>query len=176
MVGETHYREQGRPQQDISPVSPPVPGASVHTLPVTPGKTFFPNLKQFPVTAGAAFTLDTTLSAPAAADHAGYVTVIFLDAAGKGMSRENLWFTPSVQPLGRAMTDARGAFSLGCPQMSLRPGRRFAPSGRAAHRFGRPWPFCRGHRLRCEQLGPPSRIVEDRHARARNGQGGSAAS
>jgi hypothetical protein len=34
-------------------------------LPVVPGKSFFPNLKQFPVTPGAAYTLDTSLSAPA---------------------------------------------------------------------------------------------------------------
>jgi hypothetical protein len=96
---------------------------SVHTLPVAPGKTFAPNLKQFPVTAGAAYTLGTSLSAPAAADHAGYVTIIFLDAAGKGMSRENLWLTPSVQSLGRAITDARGGFSLRLPDnvASARP-------------------------------------------------------
>jgi hypothetical protein len=132
MVGEIHYREQGRPQQDISPA----PGASVHTLPVTPGKTFYPNLKQFPVTAGAAFTLDTTLSAPAAADHAGYVTVIFLDAADKGLIRENLWFTPSVEPLGRAMTDARGAFSLRLPAnvASARPEIRAESAGTASFR------------------------------------------
>jgi hypothetical protein len=134
MVGEIHYREQGKPRQDISPVR----GAptSVHTLPVVPGKTFFPNLKQFPVTPGAAYTLDTTLSAPAAADHAGYVTLIFLDAAGKGMSRENLWFTPSIQPLGRAMTDARGAFSLRLPAnvAAARPEIRAEWSGSASLR------------------------------------------
>jgi hypothetical protein len=56
---------------------PPAQGArmSVHTLPVVPGKTSFANLKQFPVTAGAAYTLDTSLSAPATAEHAGYVTI-----------------------------------------------------------------------------------------------------
>jgi hypothetical protein len=138
MVGGIHYREQGKPQQDISPVNPPIQGApmSVHTLPVVPGKTFFPNLKQFPVMPGAAYTLDTTLSAPAAADHAGYVTIIFLDAAGKGMSRENLWFTPSIQPLGRAITDARGAFSLRLPEnvASARPEIRAEWAGSASLR------------------------------------------
>jgi hypothetical protein len=136
MVGGIHYREQGKPPQDISPITPPVQGASVHTLPVVPGKTFFPNLKQFPVTPGAAYTLDTSLSAPAAADHAGYVTVIFLDAAGKGLSRENLWFAPSVQPLGRAMTDARGAFSLRLPDnvASARPDIRAGWAGTASFR------------------------------------------
>jgi hypothetical protein len=136
LVGGIHYRERGKPPQDISPVNPPVQGASVHTLPVTPGKIFAPNLKQFAVTPGAAYTLDTSLSAPAAADHAGYVTVIFLDAAGKGMSRENLWFTPSVQPLGRAMTDARGAFSLRLPAnvASARPEIRAEWAGSASLR------------------------------------------
>jgi hypothetical protein len=77
MVGGIHYREQGKPQQDIWAVPPPAQGArmSVHTLPVVPGKTSFANLKQFPVTAGAAYTLDTSLSAPATAEHAGYVTI-----------------------------------------------------------------------------------------------------
>jgi hypothetical protein len=138
---------------DADPVNPPVQGAAMgaYTLAAAPGKTFAPNLKQFPVTPGAAYTLDTSLSAPAAADHAGYVTVIFLDAAGKGMSRENLWFRrPSNLWDGRRQTLAAPS-ACGCPQMLLRPGRRFAPSGRAAHRFDRPWPFCRGHRLRCEQ-------------------------
>jgi hypothetical protein len=136
MVGGIHFREQGKPPQDISPVNPLVRGASVHTLPVTPGKIFAPNLKQFAVTPGAAYTLDTTLSALAAADRAGYVTVIFLDAAGKGLSRENLWFTPSVQPLGKAMTDARGAFSLRLPAnvASVRPEIRAEWAGSASLR------------------------------------------
>jgi hypothetical protein len=103
MVGGIHYREQGKPQQDISPVNSPVQGApmSVHTLPVVPGKTFAPSLRQFPVTPGAAYTLETSLSAPAAADHAGYVTIIFLDAAGKGMSRERgiAWGRQDISPL-----------------------------------------------------------------------------
>jgi hypothetical protein len=123
---------------DADPVNPPVQGAAMgaYTLAAAPGKTFAPNLKQFPVTPGAAYTLDTSLSAPAAADHAGYVTVIFLDAAGKGMSRENLWFTPSVQPLGRATTDARGAFSLRLPAnvASARPEIRAEWTGSASLR------------------------------------------
>jgi hypothetical protein len=34
--------------------------------------------------AGAAYTLDALVSAPAAANHAAYVTIVFMDAAGKG--------------------------------------------------------------------------------------------
>ena len=118
MVGGIHYEEQGKPQQDIFPFSPPIQGApmSANTLAVVPGKTFAPNLKQFPVTPGAAYVFDTSISATAAAEHAGYVTIIFLDAGGKGMRREFLWFTPSIQPLRTEQADARGAFSLRLPE------------------------------------------------------------
>src|SRR5258707_1871786 len=71
MVGGIHYEEQGKPQQDIFPFSPPIQGApmSANTLAVVPGKTFAPNLKQFPVTPGAAYVFDTSISATAAAEH-----------------------------------------------------------------------------------------------------------
>jgi hypothetical protein len=45
------------------------------------------------------------------------------DAAGKGIQREFLWFTQSIQPLARMIRDARGAFSLRLPEnvASARP-------------------------------------------------------
>lgn len=119
IVGGIHYKEKGtgKPQQDISPVSLPIQGApvSVRTLALVPGKTFAPNLKQFPVTAGAPYTLDTAIAATAATEHAGYVTIIFIDATGKGLSREFLWFAPSLQQLGKIQTDARGTFRFPLP-------------------------------------------------------------
>jgi hypothetical protein len=120
IVGGIHYKEQGsgKPQQDISPVSLPIQGApaSFRALEIIPGKTFAPNLKQFPVTAGKSYTLDTVISATTAAEHAGYVTLVFLDAEGKGLLREFLWFTPSTQTLGTAQTDDHGAFRLSIPE------------------------------------------------------------
>jgi hypothetical protein len=120
IVGGIHYKEQGsgKPQQDISPVSLPIQGApaSFRTLEIIPGKTFAPNLKQFPVTASKSYTLDTVISATTAAEHAGYVTLVFLDAEGKGLLRDFLWFTPSTQTLGTAQTDAHGAFRLPIPE------------------------------------------------------------
>jgi hypothetical protein len=119
IVGGIHYKEKGtgKPQQDISPVSLPIQRApvSVRTLALVPGKTFAPNLKQFPVTAGAPYTLDTAIAATAAAEHAGYVTIVFIDAAGKGLGREFLWFTPSAQQLGKIQTDAHGAIRFPLP-------------------------------------------------------------
>lgn len=88
---------------------------SVRTLALVPGKTFAPNLKQFPVTAGAPYTLDTAIAATAAAEHAGYVTIVFIDAMGKGLGREFLWFSPSLQQLGKIQTDAHGAFRFPLP-------------------------------------------------------------
>jgi len=123
IVGGIHYKEQGsdKLQEAISPVSLPIQGAplSVRTLELAPGKTYSPNLKQFPVTAGAAFTLDTSIAATAAAEDAGYVTIVFLDAAGKGLRRDNIWFTPATQVLGTVQTDARGEFRLPLPEAEV---------------------------------------------------------
>jgi hypothetical protein len=146
IVGGIHYKEKGKAQLDVSLVSVPIHGAppSLRTLELIPGKTFAPNLKEFPVTAGAAYTLDTSIAATAAAEDAGYVMIVFLDAAGKAVLRENLWFTPRAQVLGTVQTDAHGAFRLPLPEMvalaqpeiraehpgnaSLRPAVGIAPS------------------------------------------------
>lgn len=85
---------------------------SVRTFALDPGSTIGANLKQIAVTAGADYTLDTTIAATAAAEHAGYVTIVFLDGAGKGIRRDNIWFEPSSQRLGTVQTDARGGFLL----------------------------------------------------------------
>ena len=117
IVGGIHYNEQGRPPQDVSPVSVPIEGApmSLRTLALVPGKTYAPNLRQFSVTAGATYTFDAWIAATDTAEDAGYVTVVFLDSAGKGLLRRNLWLRPSIVPLGRQTTDAHGAFSLALP-------------------------------------------------------------
>jgi len=118
IIGGIHYQEQGKPALDISPVSVPIQGSppSLRTLAITPGQTFAPNLKQLPVTAGAAYALTAPIAATAAAENAGYVTIVFLDASGQGVLRRALWFSPSKQPLGTVQTDAQGAFRLALPE------------------------------------------------------------
>ena len=114
-VGGIRYREQGTGrQEDISPVTLPIPGAppTIRSFLLTPAKTFAPNLKQFPVTPGKTFTLDAPIMATANADHGGYVMIVFLDSAGKGITRNNLWFAPSRIRLDSVVTDAAGRFSL----------------------------------------------------------------
>ncbi|MBV8806723.1 MAG: hypothetical protein JO042_16815, partial [Sinobacteraceae bacterium] len=71
--------------------------------------------KQFPVTAGAPFTLDTSIAATDAAERAGYVTIVFLDASGKGVRRDNIWFTPSSQVVNTVQTDKHGEFRFKLP-------------------------------------------------------------
>ncbi|GGF18541.1 hypothetical protein GCM10011611_25520 [Aliidongia dinghuensis] len=117
ILGGLHYREQGRPAQDVSPVTLPVADApmSLRTLVVVPGRTQAPNLKQFPVTPGASFSFEAWIAAPEAAERSGYATVVFLDAQGKGLLRRNLWFEPAVGSLGSVATDARGRFHLAWP-------------------------------------------------------------
>ena len=123
ILGGLHYREQGRPAQDVSPVVLPVAGAppSLRTLVVAPGRTLAPNLKQFPVTPGAAFSFQVWIAAPETAARSGYATVVFLDAKGKGLLRRNLWFEPSVEPLGPAVTDAQGRFHVAWPASAAIP-------------------------------------------------------
>jgi hypothetical protein len=118
IVGGIHYQEQGTNRhEDISPVSLPIDGApvSTRTLKLTPDMSYAPNLRQFPVTPGATFTLSTAIAATASADHAGYVTTIFMDAAGKGGRRDFLWFEPSRRPLSEVTTGANGSFQMRLP-------------------------------------------------------------
>jgi hypothetical protein len=123
ILGGLHYREQGKPVQDVSPVVLPVTGApaSLRTLVVARGRTLAPNLKQFPVTPGAAFSFQAWIAAPEAAERSGYAMVVFLDAKGKGLLRRNLWFTPSAQPVGPAVTDAQGHFHVVWPASAAIP-------------------------------------------------------
>ena len=123
ILGGLHYREQGKPVQDVSPVVLPVTGApaSLRTLVVARGRTLAPNLKQFPVTPGAAFSFQAWIAAPEAAERSGYAMVVFLDAKGKGLLRRNLWFEPSVEPLGPAVTDAQGRFHVAWPASAAIP-------------------------------------------------------
>ncbi|MDP4218716.1 MAG: hypothetical protein Q8927_21175, partial [Bacteroidota bacterium] len=114
-VGRIRYREQGTGRQvDISPVTLPIPDAppAIRSFSLTKDKTFAPNLKQFPVTAGKAFTLEAPIMATADGDHAGYVMIVFQDSSGKGIQRYNLWFTPSSVRLDSLITDADGRFNL----------------------------------------------------------------
>jgi hypothetical protein len=113
-VGDIHYKESGtdKPPQNVRPGSQP---STFRAVALTPGEAFAPNLKQFPVTAGASYTFDTSIAAPATAENAGYVTLVFLDAAGKGLGREFLWFSPSTQFLATVQTDAHGAFHMQLP-------------------------------------------------------------
>jgi hypothetical protein len=42
------------------------------------------------------------MAATASAQHAGYATIVFIDAKGKELKREFLWFSPSRRDLGAA--------------------------------------------------------------------------
>jgi hypothetical protein len=118
IIGGIHYRERGTPRHaDISPVSLPISGApvSVRTLKLAADVKYEPNLQEFPVTSGAAYTLSTSLAATANAEHAGYVTIIFRDQDHKEIHRDNLWFEPSHRTLGEVTTGTDGSFRLAVP-------------------------------------------------------------
>lgn len=56
----------------------------------TPGSNsaLNPNLKRFPVTPVTTYTFSAPIAATASAADAGYATIIFLDAQGKGLKRD----------------------------------------------------------------------------------------
>ena len=140
-VGGIHYREQGTGRQEmVSPVTLPITGApaSILTLKLTPDKTHGQNLRQFPVTPGKPFTLDAPIMATANAESAGYVMIVFLDSAGKGVARYNLWFTPSRQRLDSVITDAEGRFRLQPAEAVMNADPEIRAGIRAGQTCGRP--------------------------------------
>lgn len=72
-------------------------------------------LSIIPVSSQSPFTLETQFVATEAADHAGYVTVVFLDAQCHGLSREFLYFTPVTRSLAFPLTDAEGNAQAALP-------------------------------------------------------------
>jgi hypothetical protein len=75
------------------------------------------NTPAFPVSPGDPFTIEFPLWASYDSGSAGYVGIIFLDQQGKGRLLQTLPFQPSTQPIGTAVTDGSGQFSI-----ALRPG------------------------------------------------------
>jgi hypothetical protein len=124
-IGGIQYRELRTGHQEVvSPVNLPIAQAppSIRTLKLTPDTTYLWNIRQFAVTPGQPFTLKVPIMATGNAEHAGYVTIIFLDSAGKGITRRNLWFTPSKQRLDSVTTDKDGQFRLQVPARVLDAG------------------------------------------------------
>jgi hypothetical protein len=76
-----------------------------------------------PVAPDSPFALSAPMSATASADHAGYVTAVFLDNQCHGLSRAYLYFTPSSRILSGPPTDVHGESRLELP-----PNLRAAPS------------------------------------------------
>ena len=110
VVGGVHYDETGTGRrQTISLVKLPIEGApaSFRTLALAPGRTFNPNFQQFPVTAGAAYTFQAPIAATASAERAGYLTLIFIDAAGGGAEF-------AAGQSGRVVPGGRGHSGLLC--------------------------------------------------------------
>jgi hypothetical protein len=121
-IGGMQYRESGTGRQElVSPVNLPIVDAppSIRTLKLTPDTTYQLNLKQIAVTRGTTFTFKAPIMAMENAEHAGYATIIFLDSAGKGITRRNLWFTPSKLRLDSLITDEDGRFQLKIPNKVL---------------------------------------------------------
>src|SRR5262249_53488269 len=111
-------REQGAGRQQVVPPAgnPAAAPGGVRTLRIAPGSNVNPNLKQFPVAPGTPYAVSAPIAATASAEHAGYATVIFLNAQGKALKRDFLCSSPSRLTLGAVTTDADGRFGLPLPQ------------------------------------------------------------
>src|SRR5271166_108481 len=125
--------------EDAGPDVPPTSRGGVgDTADLRPkaGGTFAPNLREFPATPGAPFTLDVPIAASANAERAGYVALRFLDAAGKEVRRDTIWFSPAERELATVMTDKDGRFAWPVPEQETAAGEEFPASfaGRAALR------------------------------------------
>ncbi len=117
-VGDVWYTEPYTGiAQDLSPVTLPISGApdSVRTYALVPGQTVSSNLGQFAVTSGTAYAAYVAIAATGSAASAGYVGVIFLDASGRELRRDKIWFTPSQLSLPSATTNANGQYQLSVP-------------------------------------------------------------
>ncbi len=103
--------------KDISPVTVPVANApaSVRTYALVPGQTVSSNLGQFAVTSGTPYAAYVAIAATGSASSAGYVGVIFLDASGRELRRDRIWFTPTQLSLPNATTNASGQYQLSVP-------------------------------------------------------------
>jgi hypothetical protein len=134
VIGDIRYQEKGSGRREtVSLVDLPIAGVTgmLRTLKLTPGQSFNPNLKQFPVTAGTPYTFEAGIAATASAEHAGYAAIIFIDAKGKELKRELLWFSPSQRDVGTAATDPGGRFAFTLPETTAlaRPEIRVAFAG-----------------------------------------------
>lgn len=95
------------------------------------------NSASFPVTAGDAFTFSIPMWASYASRNSGYVTLIFLNAAGKETSsRMILPFTPGQKQVWTGETSSSGAFTYTPPTGTTLPSLvTFSYAGAADYRF-----------------------------------------
>jgi hypothetical protein len=74
--------------------------------------TVYANSPKFPVTPGAAFTLEVPYTARVENEHAAYVAVLFVDDAGHEVGRRFLYIESSKATIGEAETGPDGSFTF----------------------------------------------------------------
>jgi hypothetical protein len=112
-VGPIAYREGNQNIVVTLPRRTPEPQLRDEvTFKVAPGDKVMANSSAFNVTPGDAFNLDIPLGTSRDLSPAGYVALIFLDAAGIEFQRRKLTLTPSELAVTSPPTDATGVFSV----------------------------------------------------------------
>ena len=76
----------------------------------------YTNSPKFPVTPGAAFTLEVPYTARVANEHGAYVAVLFVDDAGHEVGRRFLYIETSKAVIGTTKTGADGSFTFNIGQ------------------------------------------------------------
>ncbi|RUL79954.1 hypothetical protein [Dyella choica] len=100
---------------------------NVHEIPggkiaVDASGTVYNNSAKFPVTPGAAFTLEVPYEARINVEHSAYVAVLFVDDAGHEVGRRFLYLESIKTPIGTVRTRSDGSFSFGINQTVLASG------------------------------------------------------
>jgi hypothetical protein len=84
---------------------------------VTPAQSVSVNARPFRITAGAAFCVSVPVRAIYAAQHSGYVGVVFQDNNGEEITRTKIPFVPETLWTRTAITDVAGRFVATPPSL-----------------------------------------------------------
>ncbi|WP_048863321.1 hypothetical protein, partial [Acidisphaera rubrifaciens] len=98
----------------------PTPAGDVAHVVVRPDQTLLLNAPAYAVTPGAGYTLTVPVLNRLGTDVYGNVTLIWLDAAGHGLHRDDLVVRPAYAGAGETVSDAAGAFRLARPPGPVR--------------------------------------------------------
>jgi hypothetical protein len=88
----------------------PAPGRDVAEIDAAPDQTLLLNTRSFAATPGARYTLTAAVDDRLGTDMYGAIAIIWEDADGHGLRRDNLTVRADYRPMGSVVTDQDGTF------------------------------------------------------------------